>query len=934
MEFSILGAVFALVDDVVVDPGPARQRCVLAALAVDANQVVSVDRLIQRVWGEQPPLRARQTLVNYVSRLRQVLAADTADTAAIVRRSGGYSLAVRPLAIDLHRFRDLRSRALAEDDRRAVALWEEALGLWRGDALTGLDGDWAEAERDRLHRERLDAECDLTDTLLRLGRGEDLVARLSTRVAEHPLDERVAGQYLLALHRAGRTADALAHYRQVRERLVVELGSDPASALQDLHRQILIADPQLTDIPTSSAVAPAVPRQLPAAPAPFVGRHEELDLLDATLRDTSTTTVVISAIAGAGGIGKTWLALHWAHRHADRFPDGQLFVDLRGFGPAGTPMDSTVAVRGFLDALGVEPGRIPASLHAQTGLFRSLVAGKRMLLVLDNAANAAQTTPLLPGSPTCTVVVTSRNQLPGLITGHGAHHVRLDVLSDAEAHTVLTDRLGLARVTAEPAAAKALIGLCGGFPLALSIIAGHLHTRPDLPLAALAVEFRDVGLDVLDDDDPAASLPAVLSWSYQALISRQATVFSLLGIAPGPDIGLPAATSLTGLSPDETRTAVHGLAQASLISQDSRGRLRMHDLVRRYATDTARRLPDEVRDAALRRVVNFYLHTAYTGERILDPHRPPIRLDTPEPGTRPHVLPDTHAAFDWFDTENLNLLAAQHIATTHRWYAAVWQLTWTLTTFQNRRGHSHDQLAVTRTGLAAGRHLDAPAVHILTQRLVGMAYASVGRFDEAVEHLHQALTLAERHDDLLNQARNHRGLAWTWRNAGDNHKALNHATRALDVHRLLDNPVEEALSRCLTACYAALVGDYDRASEHCEVGLLQCRRYGIREGEAAILTTMGYISHHTGHHHRAIRDYHAAITLHRDMCDTYHVADDLAQLGHPHTALGHHDRARAVWQEALELYREQGRDTDAERVRQQLDGLDHADDQPSTESVK
>lgn len=240
-ELRLLGGVLALVDDAVVDPGPARQRCVLAALAVDAGRVVSIDRLIDRVWGEHPPLRARRTLVNYVSRLRQVLTAD-----AIVRRSGGYVLDIRPSEIDLHRFHDLCSRARAEDDRRAVELWTEALVLWHGEALTGVNGEWAGAERARLHGRRLDAESDLADALLRLGRGEDLVTELSVRVAEHPLDERVAGQYLLALQQAGRTADALGHYRRLRERLVEELGTDPGPALQEVHRRVLTANPALS----------------------------------------------------------------------------------------------------------------------------------------------------------------------------------------------------------------------------------------------------------------------------------------------------------------------------------------------------------------------------------------------------------------------------------------------------------------------------------------------------------------------------------------------------------------------------------------------------------------------------------------------------------------------------------------------------------------
>ncbi|NYI90798.1 DNA-binding SARP family transcriptional activator [Amycolatopsis endophytica] len=485
MEFRFLGTVALVVDGVVADPGPARQRCVLAALAVDVDQDVSRDRLIQRVWGGDPPLRARETLVNYVSRLRRVLAA---GGATIARRPGAYALRADPLAVDIHRFRRLCSRARAETGRTAAGLLEQATALWHGEALTGLTGDWATTERDQLHQERQDAEWDLTDALLDLGHGEDLVAGLAVRAAGHPLDERAAGQYMLALHRAGRTADALAHFRLVRDRLVDDLGTDPGAALQDLHRRILTPGPALTVRPRAARRV-VTPRQLPAAPAPFVGRGELLDELDAT----STT---VSAVAGAGGIGKTALALHWAHQRIDRFPDGQLFVDLRGSGP-GAAMEPSAALRGVLDALGVEHDQVPSDLHARAVLFRSLVAGHRVLLLLDDAADTAQVVPLLPGSGSCTVVVTSRNVLPGLLAGHAARHIPVHVLDDADARVLLTGKLGRARTGAEPEAVGEFVRLCGGFPLALGVVAGHALTRPTATLAALVAEIRGPGLRAL-----------------------------------------------------------------------------------------------------------------------------------------------------------------------------------------------------------------------------------------------------------------------------------------------------------------------------------------------------------------------------------------------------------------------------------------------------
>ncbi|MFD9697609.1 BTAD domain-containing putative transcriptional regulator [Lentzea sp. NPDC059081] len=916
VELGVLGEVTAHVDGRVVDLGPARQRCVLAALAVDAGRVVPADQLVERVWGADTPRRGRATLQSYVSRLRGAL---PVDGPGIVLRSGGYALVLDGAdhVVDLHRFRELRATARGATGGQAVALLTEAVALRRGEPLTGLTGEWAEAVRDELLQELLAADQDLVDARLRAGDGEDLLAELAARAARHPLDERTAGQYLLALHRSGRTADALRHYQRLRGRLVEELGADPGPRLRELHQRILAADSTLSVAPPAAPPA-VVPRQLPATPAHFTGRADELASLTATLDESGPDrTVVISAIGGTGGIGKTWLAVHWAHQRLDRFPDGQLFVDLRGFSPAGAPMASAAAVRGFLDALGADPGRIPVDPHAQTALFRSLVAGRRMLIVLDNAAGTEQVLPLLPGGSSCTVLITSRATLTGVLTRHSAHHLALGTMTDDEARAVLVRRLGADRVAAEPDAVAELIGFCDGLPLALGIIAARAHTHPSVPLAEFAADLRELGMAVLEE--PSTGVPTVLSWSYRVLTPEQQRVFCLLGVAPGPDIGLPAVAALTGLPATRAARVLRDLQDASLLNRGPNGRFSMHDLIRRYATEVAEEQP---REDALRRVVGFYLHTANAADQLLDPRREPLELDPLDAGCLPQPVPGFAAAVAWFDTEHLNLQAAQQTAAAHLWHRQVWQLAWTLGIYQLRRGHRRDRVAVWQAGLTAAGHLRDPATDLLVHRQLGNAYTELGWHDEAVDHLNRALALARRQDDPAGEAHTHRMLAWAWGLAHDDERALDHSTSALELYRAIGNPTWEAHMLNSASWYIARLGDHDRARDHCHTALKLYHLNPDPDGEAATWDTLGYIDHSSGLHAEAVGHYRRAQALLRDLGALVQVAGTLERLGEPHAALGQHAEARAVWREALELYRDQGRDDDAARVQRLLDGAD------------
>ncbi|MFI6302273.1 ATP-binding protein [Amycolatopsis thailandensis] len=642
---------------------------------------------------------------------------------------------------------------------------------------------------------------------------------------------------------------------------------------------------------------------------------------------------LIAAVSGVGGIGKTWLALAWAYQRLSWFPDGQLFVDLRGFSPDSEPLNPAVAVRGFLDVLGVQPGSIPVDLSAQTGLFRSLVAGKRMLIVLDNAADAEQVAPLLPGGDSCAVLVTSRRTLTGLITRRGAQHLSVDTLDEDDAHTLLARRAGAERADAEPTAVAELVSLCGGLPLALGIIAGRAHAHPHVPLAEFAAELRDLGISALEDEDTTVSLPAVLSWSYRALAREQQAAFGLLGIAPGPDIGVHAAANLVGLPLMQAGRLLRVLEEASLLHRGAHGRYSMHDLVRRYATDAAHhQLTTSARTVALRRLLGFYRFTAEAACRLMYPERPPLQTDASETSYAPYVLSDAAAGLDWFASEHACLLAAQRTAAVHGWHYEVWHLAHTLHAFHYRRGNRRDELIIWEAGAAATEHLLDPSVRIHASRSLGRAYAELGRHDEAIDHLEQALTLAEQQRDRLGQAAIHRAFGRAWELRGDNQRALTHASGALDLSRSLDDPLGQAHAHNQIARFAARLGQFERARRHCEAALGLDRKLGHLLGEAAILYNLGYIAYNTGHYGLAVEHYSDALTARRNLGHTYHVADTLYGLGQSYAVLGEHAQARTIWREALELYQAQRRDTEVADVTRQLDALHLTDTTPGNGS--
>ncbi|MEU1056959.1 BTAD domain-containing putative transcriptional regulator [Streptomyces sp. NPDC005876] len=932
VRFAVLGDIEVRVDGRPLDIGHLRQRSVLAALLVDANRTVSVDQLADRIWADRLPQRFRSTLYSYLSRLRQALDRGDGTGARIGKEPGGYQLSVDTSAVDLHRFRDLVAQArTAEDGERAVALFEEALDLWRAEPFAPLDTPWFSALRETLARERLAAELDRNDLALRQGRHGDLLAELITRAGTHPMDERLAGQLILALYRSGRAAEALGHYRRTRERLAEELGVDPGAPLQELHQRILTNDPSLAPPPAPAAVVspPPVPRQLPAPPGVFTGRDKELEQLTEALDASAGTaggsggTVVISAIGGIGGIGKTWLAVRWAHENAYRFPDGQLYVNLRGFDPVEPPMPTALAVRAFLDALHADPDSIPTDPDAQTARYRSLVAGRRMLILLDNARDTDQVRPLLPGTPSCTVLITSRNRLTALVATHAAQMLPLDVLGRDEARDLLVSHLGAPRIAAEPEAAAALMDHCAGLPLALGIVAARAATHPDFPLAVLATELTQAAdrLDALDIGDLTASLRAAFAASHRALTSPAGTLFVLLGLAPGPDISLAAAASLAALSPARARVLLMELESAHLVRQNCPGRYRMHDLVRLYSAELAHQQPSQDQEAALTRLVEFHVHTAYAANRLLDGPNTPFafRLEPPASGCGPLSPADTMAALRWFDEEHACLLAIQSLALATGRHTQVWQLAWSLIAYHQGGYHLTEYLTVWRVALtAAERDGGLPAPRALAHWRYGHACSLTGDYGEALDQLALALTLAERTNDTAGQAHICRTLGRVWEQYGDDERALEYALRALALYQQLDNPVWQANQLNAVGWMHAQLGRHPQARTYCEQALRLYRAHGRPADAASTLDSLGYIAHHTGRHTQALEYYQQALALFREHADSSNEADTLANLAETHHDMGRPDLAREAWQQALTLYQAQNRTTQAEQVLAQL----------------
>ncbi len=655
--------------------------------------------------------------------------------------------------------------------------------------------------------------------------------------------------------------------------------------------------------------APAVtPHQLPAPVPHFTGRTAELAALNAVLdaaRPGRPAEVVVAAIDGPPGVGKTALAVRWGHEAAAGFPDGQLYVNLHGFGSSDEIMAAATAIRGFLDALGIPAERIPLDPQSRAGLYRSLLAGKRVLILADNARDAEQVRLLLPGSPGCMMLVTSRNRLIGLAAAEGAQLITLDVLPDDDARSLLTRRIGTRRATAEPDAVRELARLCGGLPLALAVTAGRATARPAMPLAVLAAELANSAsrLGALQTGDPVTDVRTVFSWSCQHLRQEPARLFRLLGVHPGTDITTPAAVALLGIGLDGARAALDALASANLATEHVPGRYCLHDLLRAYATEqAAKHEPAPRRRAAIQRVLCYYLHSSHAAALLLNPHRVAVPALTPPcPGVTPERLDGHQQALAWFEAEHQVLLGCVSLAARTGNDVCAWILPWAMTEFLDRRGHWHDWAATQRTALAAATRLGDIAAQAAAHRALATACVRLTDYRQARTHLAACLRLHRKLGDRTGEAHARHSLGRVAEHQGRYADALRHEQQALTLFTDAADQAGQALALNAIGWNYTLLGRPQQAWAFCQQALTLHRNTGSRVGQAQTWDSLGYAEHQLGRLDHATACYQQALGIFRDLGELFGQADTLARLGDTRAAAEDLPGAQDAWQQALDI---------------------------------
>jgi DNA-binding SARP family transcriptional activator len=943
--FTVLGPLRVWRGGIELDLGTPQQRELLASLLLREGSQVSVRELSNVLWGSAMPDTAAAVIRTYVARLRRELDGRPVgrQDSVIATVQGGYRLVYRPDSFDLAVFRREVSTAdearKARDPRRAAEHLRTALALWHDKPLAGLLGEHASAERARLELLRLGALSRWFELELELGSHAAVIPELTHLVGQHPLDEHLHELLMLALYRSGRQAQALAIYRNVQEVLAEELGVDPGPALQRMYGRILQADPGLLvttaeagtlddaeqdrepeparvvtvvdRAPDITGRQPTAPTRLPPRLTVFAGRGRELAAAHEMLADPDAQpgTVVVSGMAG---VGKTTFAVHWARQIARHFPDGQFYLNLRGFAPDGDLVDALKAVRTVLEFLDLRPGSVPDDLDAAVALYRGLLAERRVLLLLDNARLAAQVRPLLPDSSGSLAVVTSRNRLAGLHILDGARSIILEPLPVAQARELMVRRIGGQRVADEPEVVQEIIDRCGRLPLALSIVAAHCTVHPHFTLDAATTALRgDLGLErtatsldalSLHEADEYVDPRHVFSWSYHTLSPPVARLFRLAALHPGPDMSIAALASVTGLSRQSTLSHLAELTNAHLLTESAPGRYEFHDLLRAYADELKQRLdPPEEQQRAQLRMLDHYVHSTIAALRQYNDLEPISEAPVLRPAVAVEAFCDRDAALRWYETESPVLMPVAHQARMQDHLEHVWHLAWATDTYHYRSGRGRNAAVMHTWALEAAEYLDRSLWQGISHRFLGDVHADLGSFTESVKHTEAALAIFDAHHDVKRRADCHLTLARVARRQGDGREGIAHLERAAEIGQHHGDQLLVATALNNMGEQYGDIGEHDTAVKLCREALDLWTELDDHHALANCYDTLGYSVFHLGEHEQAFKYLQYAIEIFQHLGDKGNQANSLSRLGDACAAHGDNAAAIAAWSNALTI---------------------------------
>ena len=932
--FRILGPVEVWTGDGWSSIGAGKQRSLLATLLLRPGEPVSLDVLIDEVWPEKAPARAANLVSVYVHHLRKLIG--DGDGRVLLTRAPGYQVAVGPGELDADRFAvlvaDGRQALASGAEERAVDLLTEAIGLWRGRARADVPATpLVAAEADRLEESRIEALELRAEASLACGRYAEVVPEMRRLLADHALREKLWALLMRALYGAGRQAEALEVYERARNTIADELGVDPGADLQQLYQQILsgdseqarIAAGQSRPIPVPGPQAPPVPAQLPADIPDFTGRSGQVEqlreLLAGAAGDASPGAVPVVLVVGSGGLGKTTLAVHAAHLLAGEFPDGQLYANLHA---ATQPADPAEVLARFLRDLGADAARIPLGEEERAAQFRTRLAGKRVLIVLDDARNAEQVGPLLPGSASCAVLVTARIWLPEL---SGSAVLDLDVLSDDEAGTLFTRIVGERRAAAEPAATEEVLAACVGLPLAIRIAGARLATRGSWTVRTLAVRLSDERRRL--DELRAGNLAVRASFevSFASLPGPvvpgevgPAQAFRLLGLWTGPSFSLAAAAALLGEPDDTAAGALDVLVDAHLMESPGPDRYRFHDLLRVYAADRARTQESEAdQAAAIARVLTWYLHTTEAAAAIISAHHARVPLGPPPAGVQPLGFAGLDAALAWCETERPGLTAAARLAASSGLHEIAWKLPAGAMSFYYRRSHWGDWVATHEAGLASARHLCDYQAEAWMLNNLGMAYGDQRR-QECVGYFEQALAIYRGMGDPRGETRAANNVASAWFNLGRFDEALAAGLRSLEIQRRNGNRYGEGIALGVLGGSCQRLGRFAEAIHHLQAALAIFRELGDRMAEADSISDLGEAYLGLGRVSEAIDALTSSLAIWQDIGDRHGLAATLLRLGRAQQAAGNAGQADDLLSRAAGLFDELGDRAQAAAARSAL----------------